>query len=485
MMKILDRYIIKIFLEPFAFIFSVLFFILMVNVIWTKMGEIFGKGLTYGELGKVLFYMSATVIPLCLPLTILLGALMMFGNLGERYELTAMKSAGISLTRIMKPLFGIVVGLSFVLFLFQNNIAPSFQRKAKNMLKNIRITRPALNFTAGQFINQIPNYTVKFDKISGENNEIIEGILVHKTTNVYSEQQTIIAKNGIFKQSEENKNFLKLTLYNGFIYEDDYRDLNYEQRFRQPNQSIKFDTLTQYLDISEIMNSDIDKESITDDVRFQTYNQINKTIDIKKKENSDVMNVINHAMLSYTGLYSNTISDKMMNKKTKPQYDLSKVKKEQRLEALYQAYQRIENLKTEKQLKESQILGIIKSYNSIIMQQQRILAFSVTCFVFFLIGTSLGSIIRKGGMGLPVVIAIIIFIIFYVINLTAENFSWKGQMNPYLAAWLPNLILFPFGIWLSNKALKDSQIFDIEKYKSLLKPITQRFMKNKEHRRYQ
>lgn len=483
-MKILDRYIIKTFFGPLVFIFSVLFFILMVNVIWTKMGIIFGKGLTYAELGRVLFYMSASVIPLCLPLTILLGALMMFGNLGERYELTAMKSAGIPLTRIMRPLIFVVFGLAFILFLFQNNIAPSFQRKAENMINNIRISRPALNFTAGQFINQIPNYAVKFDKIYGENNEIIEGILVHKTTNVYNEQQSIIAKNGIFEQSKENRNFLKLTLYNGFIYEDDYKNLSYTERLRQPNQTIKFDTLTQFIDISSIMKKDINEESISDDIRFQTYNQINKTITRTKKENSNVFEIINQTLVSYIGTYASSISDKLMKKKARPQYDLSKVKKENRLDVLYKANQRIENLKYEKQLKEEQILGIIKSYNSIIMHQQRILAFSFTCLVFFIIGTSLGSIIRKGGMGLPIVIAIVIFIIFYIISLTAENFSWKGQMNPYLASWLPNLFLLPFGIWLVNKALNDSQIFDIEKYKSIIKPVTKLFIKNTEHKRY-
>lgn len=484
-MKILDRYIIKTFFGPLAFIFSVLFFILMVNVIWTKMGVIFGKGLTYTELARVLFYMSATVIPLCLPLTILLGALMMFGDLGERYELTAMKSAGISLTRIMRPLFFVVLGLAFILFLFQNNIAPSFQRKAENMIENIRISRPALNFTAGQFINQIPNYAVKFDKISGENNEIIEGILVHKTTNTYNEQQSIIAKNGIFEQSKENRNFLKLTLYNGFIYEDDYKNLSYSERLRQPNQTIKFDTLTQFLDISSIMKKNIDDENITDDIRFQTYNQIDKTIERTKKENDDILETINHSILSYTSTYASSISDELMKKKVESQYDLSKVKQENKLEALYLAYQRIENLKAEKQFKEEQILGVVKSYNSMIMHQQRILAFSFTCLVFFLIGTSLGSIIRKGGVGLPIVIAIVIFIIFYVISLTAENFSWKGLMDPYLASWLPNLILLPFGIWFINKALNDSQIFDIEKYKSILKPILKLFVKNREHQRYQ
>lgn len=120
-----------------------------------------------------------------------------------------------------------------------------------------------------------------------------------------------------------------------------------------------------------------------------------------------------------------------------------------------------------------------------VMYQQRIFAYSLTCVIFFMIGASLGSIIRKGGMGLPVVIAIIIFIIFYVMNLTVENLSWKGRLDPYLAAWLPNFILLPFAIWLTVNALSDSQLFDIEKYKALLKPLTKPFQKKREHARYQ
>ncbi|WPC14958.1 LptF/LptG family permease [Riemerella anatipestifer] len=128
---------------------------------------------------------------------------------------------------------------------------------------------------------------------------------------------------------------------------------------------------------------------------------------------------------------------------------------------------------------------MLKQRSKMIMYQQRILSFSITCIIFFLIGSSLGSIIRKGGIGFPVVIAIVIFIIFYVLNLTVENLSWKGKLDPYLAAWLPNLILAPLGIWFTVKALTDSQILDAEKYKAFFKPIIQKFSKNKEHKRYQ
>jgi len=153
-----------------------------------------GKGLSYWQILKLLFYLGVNVISMVLPLTILLASIMSFGEFGERYELAAMKAAGIPLTRVMTPLLGISTVLAIMLYFFSSNIIPDFQKKAKNMLFNIAQTKPALNFTPGQFIDQIPGYMVKFDKIYGENGENIEGVFVHKKANAYENQQSIVAE---------------------------------------------------------------------------------------------------------------------------------------------------------------------------------------------------------------------------------------------------------------------------------------------------
>lgn len=428
--------------------------------------------------------MSVNVVKMVLPLTILLASIMTFGDFGERYELAAMKSAGISLTRVMVPLFGTVGLLSLMLYFFSNNIIPDFQRKAKNMMYNIAATKPAINFTPGQFINTLPGATVKFDEISGENGEFLKGVFVHKVANSYEDQRTIIAKRGKFTPAT-NKNYLKLVLYDGYIFEDNIQDKNYQDRLRQPGQSVKFDSLIEHFDVSDVINKAIEEEKITDDYQFQTYRQINKTIDKTKKDNDINLGSISSEMVQQTNNYVSYI-DKVKNagKPTEP-FKLEKLKKDKKLEVLFNAYNKIESLSKEKENRDTQIIDMIKYYNKVIMYQQRIFAYSITCIIFFLIGASLGSIIRKGGVGLPVVIAIIIFIIFYIMNLTVENLAWKGEMNPYLASWLPNMILFPFGVWLTYKALTDSQLFDVEKYKALTKPIWSKFVKEREHERYQ
>lgn len=420
-----------------------------------------------------------------LPLTILLASIMSFGEFGERYELAAMKAAGIPLTRVMTPLLGIATALAIMLFFFSNNIIPDFQKKAKNMLFNIAQTKPAINFTPGQFIDQIPGYMVKFDKIYGENGENIEGVFVHRKASIYENQRTVVAEKGKFVPAA-NKNFLKLVLHNGYVFEDAIEGKGDNVRQKQPDQSIKFDTLVNHFDISEIINKAIEKEQITDDFRFETYNQLNKTIDRSKKENELFFKNVGNEVLSQT---SSTIP--YMDTPNKPkvaakqQIKLDTVKGEKKLELIYNSYNRLETMKSTLESKKNEFSSNVKYFSKVVIHQQRMISYSVTCIIFFLIGASLGSIIRKGGMGLPVIIAIVIFIIFYVMNVAVENMSWSGKMNPYLAAWAPNFILFPFGIWMTYKALTDSQLFDAEKYKTLFKPITKRFSKSKEHKRYQ
>lgn len=485
MIKKLDGYVIKTFFGPFLFIFSVLFFIFVVNIIWIRLAQFTGKGLSYWEILKLLSYLSVIVVQLVLPLTILLSSIMTFGDFGERYELAAMKAAGISLTRIMLPLFITTLLFSGLLFVFSNNVVPDFQRKAKNMLYNITATKPALNFTPGQFIQQIPEYAVKFDKISGENGKDLTGIFIHKMATSYEDQQTIVAERGQFVPAT-NPNFLKLLLFNGHIYEDRLTGLDHNHRIKQPDQAIKFDTLVSHFDISKIIEKALESEKITDDYSFQNIIQLQNTILESKKNNGNSIGNLSYELMSQSNSFINYV-DKI-NPKTKitpPAVKLDTINTKRKQDLLYAAYSKIENVKQATIAKNPQLKDMHGFFSRVVMHQQRIVSYSLTCIIFFLIGTSLGSIIRKGGLGLPVVIAIVIFIMFYVLNLTAENMAWAGQMDPYLAAWLPNIILLPFGIWLTYKALTDSQLFDAEKYKSLFKPLINRFSRTKEHQRYQ
>lgn len=485
MPKKIDSYIIKTFLGPFFFIFSILFFLFMVNVVWIQISNLGGKGLTTWELTKFFYYMSVRVIKEVLPLTILLTSIMTIGGFGERYELAAMKSSGMSLWRIMQPLFSLSIFFAIILFLFSNYVIPDFQRKAKNMLFNIISSKPALNFTPGQFIESLPGTAIKFDEIYGENEDQLKGVFIHKTASAFDNQRTIIAKEGkIF--SEKGSNYLKLELYDGFVYEDNISKPNYRDRLKQENQTIKFDTLVSHFDISELLDQAIESEKITDDYQFHSFYQLFSTIEKGRKNQKHEHQLIADEMINHSNSYINILDKlKKNNKKIEAPFVLDTLAKEKKLEILTTAHNKIHQLQNSKNQRNDSILGITKHYVRMVIYQQQMITFATMCIVYFMIGASLGSIVRKGGFGTPVILAITIFVIFLIINLSVENLAWKGQMNPYLAVWLPNLIFAPFSIWLTYKAYTDSQIFDVEKYKALLKPILNKFIKNKEHKRYQ
>lgn len=485
MFKKLDAYIIKTFLGPFFFVFSVLFFILIVNLIWIQMFNLGGKGLSTWELIKFFFYLSVSIIKMVLPLAVLLSSIMTFGGFGERYELAAMKASGISLWRIMRPLFFTNILLAVVLFLFSNYVIPDFQRKAKNMLYNIISAKPALNFTPGQFIETIPQMAIKFDKVYGENDEFIEGVFIHKTTGAYDNQRTIVAQKGKFI-SEKGSNYLKLILYNGSIFEDNLVKSNMADRLKQENQTIKFDTLVSHIDISELLEKAIESEKVTDSYEFHTFYKLHSTIkNIRKSQQENHLNITNELINNSSShlAYIDKVSSK--KQEIREPFFLDTLQQDKKITILKNAYEKIEQLHNFKNEKNEIILDATKHYAKAVIYQQQIIAYSVMSIVFFLIGASLGSIVRKGGIGLPVILAVIIFIMFFVTNLTAENYAWKGEMNPYLAAWLPNIIFIPLSIWVVYNAFRDSQLFDIERYKILVMPIIKKFSKNKEHKRYQ
>ena len=241
-----------------------------------------------------------------------------------------------------------------------------------------------------------------------------------------------------------------------------------------------------HIDISEILDQAIESEKIVDSYEFHTFLKLFSTIDeIAKNQQENHRNIVGE-LINHSSNYINHL-DKIPqdNKTIKEPFDLDKLEKEKKSIVLKNAYEKIEQLQTLKNERNDAILNSTKVYAKAVMYQQQIIAYSVMSIIFFLVGASLGSIVRKGGVGLPVVLAIIIFVIFFIINLTAENLAWKGEMNAYLAAWLPNIVFMPVSIWLTVNALRDSQLFDIEKYKALIMPIIRRFSEKQEHKRYQ
>lgn len=487
MIKKLDWYIIRTFFGPFLFIFSVLMFIFVVQFAFNQMDKFLGKGLNLWDISKLLYYLGLDVIRLVLPLTILLSSIMTFGGFGERYELAAMKSAGISLARIMYPLFSLVVLLAIWLFYFCNTTLPENQRRARNMLINIAQTRPALNFEEGRFIKEMNPLSIKIGRKSGENDSEWDQVFIHKNASPFEDQQTIIADKGNIISKDNH--YLKIELYNGYIYQDNIKGKNLNELKKQPGNSIKFDTLTQYYDISDIIKKSLDKQSEGDNFRYKSVSELSTYIDSIKTSNTvyfkglgeNGMKLLLGETNSLDSLdyshYNEDFPFKWSNLDENTKYNLVKA-----------AINQVTLSKYELGSKATEMKAVEKFIAKMILwQQKNIISYSVTCIVFFLIGAPLGSIIRKGGVGLPVVVAIIIFIIFYILGLYMENLAKNQVINAYWASWIPNAIFLPVGIFLTIKSMRDSELFDVDNYLKPFKRFISKFIKQKklEHSRYQ
>lgn len=485
MLKKLDWYTIKTFFGPFIFIFSVLFFIFMVQFAWQEMDKFTGKGLALMDIAKLLFYLGLSVIQLVMPLTVLLSSIMTFGGFGERYELAAMKSTGISLGRIMLPLFILITLLSFGLYLFSNSVVPQSQRKARNMLLNIARTKPAVNLEPGVFVMGIPGINMKIDDKSGENGEFIKGVFIHIDASAYEDQRTIIANNGVIEPAADRR-FLKLALYDGFLYDDEIKNLSRQKLQHQPMRQVKFDTMVQYIDVSELVEKAIEEESVTDHYKFMNSADLMNRIDTLYIENNKFYQQVYQerlASLMPISTLDSLENKNLANKPLKPFESYSESDKERAItNAIYDLDRDISSYAIQK----DEIIGRTKFLARHILVLVRNYSNSLMCIVFFLIGAPLGAIIRKGGIGMPVVVAIVIFILFYIIYMYSENLSKNGVIDPYFGAWLPVILFFPVGIFFTIQAVRDSEIFNIESY---LKPFQKVFSifgnKKKEHVRYQ
>ncbi|MDR2121525.1 MAG: LptF/LptG family permease [Flavobacteriaceae bacterium] len=487
MIKKLDWYIIRTFFGPFLFIFSVLMFIFVVQFAFTQMDKFVGKGLNIWDITKLLYYLGLDVIRMVLPLTILLSSIMAFGGFGERYELAAMKSAGISLARIMYPLFGFVFVMACWLFYFCNTTLPDNQRRARNMLTNIAQTRPALNFEEGRFIKEMDPFSIKIEKKSGENGSEWEQVFIHKNASSFEDQQTIIAERGSIV-SKDNY-YLKLELYNGYVYQEDVKGKRLRELQRQPGSSIKFDTLTQFFDISDFIQKSLDRESGGDNFRYKSFVELGIYIDSIKTSNTKYYKEL--ANNSTLVLFGNTEPlDSLDYRKYKENlpFDWNKLKDSTKFELVRSAISQVNMAKGELETKKSEINDVGNFIAKMILwQHKNMVSYSLTCIVFFLIGAPLGAIIRKGGIGMPVIVAVIIFIIFYVLGLYTENLAKNQIFNPYWASWFPNAVFLPLGIFLTIKSMRDSELFDIDNYLEPVKKFIRKFKKQKniEHSRYQ
>ena len=459
-MKILDKYLLKTFLTTFTTVFVILFFIFILQTVWLFISELAGKDLDLLMIIKFLAFSMPRIVPLVLPLSILLSSIMTFGNLAENYEFAAMKSSGISLQRAMRSLTVFIILLSIVAFLFSNNVIPYAEYKFINFRKNIAQVKPALAIAEGQF-SDVGFYNIKVNKKTGDNGNILTGVTIHKKSNVGDGSKTVIkARDGELISSEQSS-ILQLVLNDGFYYEDIVPE-KYEDRSKMPFIKSSFKKHIINIDLSELNNVDVNDESVANTNTMLTVNELSYTLDsLNKNLKNDIISFSenSNARIRIPG---NTKRKEFKIENSFPEDILSLYTKEQQIEILRIATSTISSTVYSIDTSKTELENKQKNINKHLLAFYDKFVIVFACFLMFFIGAPLGAIIRKGGLGLPIVFAILIFITFHFINSFGKRIAQENEMSPFLGAWLSSILLSPLAIILTYRATNDIGLINVD-----------------------
>ncbi|MFD0842116.1 LptF/LptG family permease [Flaviramulus multivorans] len=465
-MKILDRYILTTYLKTFISVFVILMLIFILQTIWLYIKELAGKDLDIMVIVKFLVYFMPKLIPLVLPLTILLSSIMVFGSFAENYEFAAMKSTGISLQRAMSGLSIFIVFLAIVTFFFSNNVIPWAELNSYNLRRNIAKLKPAMLLAEGQF-NEVGNYNIKFADKSGERDQYLEDVTIHiKGNDGRTNATTIKSKTGELA-SEKDSNVLKLILLDGHYYSDvSPKDL--KARNKKPFAKSSFEKKIINIDLSQLNNVDFDEKSQTDKYNMLNVVGLNKTIDSLVDKNKDEHEIFAKNLHQRSHLLNSSFPTSI-NSGSPPVNDsifignlLDVFNTKKKVELTDAATRGMSSSKQVITAKKDSLKISQEWLNRHIISLHEKFALGFACIILFFVGAPLGALIRKGGIGLPMVIAILLFLTYHFIGIFATNSAKKGGFNPVLASWFSTLVMLPLGVFLTRRATADKGLFDFD-----------------------
>jgi len=436
--------------------------IFILQSVWVYIAELAGKDLDLNVIIKFLLFVSPRVVVLVLPLTVLLVSIMVFGDFAENYEFAAMKSTGISLQRAMRSLSLFIVFISIVSFFFSNNIIPSAEYNFFNLRRNIARVKPAMAIAEGQF-NQLQDINIKVSKKNGDKGQFLNDVIIHqKKGNTFGNFTVIKSKTGEFISSEES-DILQLILYDGNYY-DELQPANYQKRTKnRPIVKSRFDKYVINIDISDFNNIDFEKKDASSRYNMLGVNELEKTIDslykVEKKSNNAFAKkmLVKSKIKNLSKNYKFQLNDSIL----KVNDVLKLFSDAKKIELLNYSINSLKNITEELKVKKKSSQIATANINKHIIAYHDKFTLGIICIVLFFVGAPLGALIRKGGIGLPLVIAILIFLSYHFISIFAKNSSEDNSLNPIFATWLGILIMFPFSIYLTNRATRDRSLIDL------------------------
>ncbi len=471
------------FIPMFLMTFCICLFIVLMQFLWRYIDELVGKGLEISVIAELFFYAALTMVPMALPLAILLASLMLFGNLGERFELTAMKSSGISLLKVMSPLIILISMISVGAFFFQNNVLPKSQVKMWTLLFSMRQKSPELDIPEGVFYDQITGYNL-FVKQKNRATGVLYDLMIYNMSSGFNNANIILADSGKMSFTSDKKH-LFLKLWNGESFEN-LRDQQISQgnvpyrreSFSEKEILIPFDANFNRMDDSGMRNQYIGKDIA--ELRH-SIDSINLRIDSVGSQYAQHLLDINYAGINrHKKLQEQKATSKPENREyqTNTPVDVDSVFKGRNLRdrQRYVSYaiERANQSKNEFEFKSYSLTDDKKTIIRHEIELQKKFTLSFACLIFFFIGAPLGAIIRKGGIGMPIVISVFLFIFYYIIDNAGYKLARDGRVEVWEGIWASSAVLLPLGIFLTYKAVNDSSVFKPEVYIDMLKKLTGR-----------
>ena len=468
-MKRLDLFILKAFLQLLAATFFICLFIFMMQYTWRYIDELIGKGLSAQILAQFFWYMALTMVPAALPLGVLLASLITFGNMGENLELLSMKAAGIPLLRILQPLIILTVMVCGISFYFQNRVAPEATKQLGALLYSMKQKSPELEIPEGVFYSEIPGYNIFVERKDIESG-MLYGVMIYNNGSTQNETQIVLADSARL-QSTADKMHLMLTLYSGERFRNmDARSANMmkasvpymRETFLHEVDLIEFDANFNVMDASlfagnastkDLHNIRLSIDSLTqqiDSLGTSLYAQERRTVMVRDLNEGREDSVA------------------VVAKVEKP-LSLDSILHSMNHEELQSTYRNLAS-KVRQLQAEYEFRAIITDESNRVLRLHHIEAhrkftLSLSCLIFFFIGAPLGAIIRKGGLGVSVIVSVGIFIFYYIVNAAGEKMAKTGQWYVPFGLWLSSMVLVPVGCFLTYKSNQDSAVFNIEGYR--------------------
>ena len=459
-MKILDKYILKFYLSRFISVFAICFLIFIIQTFWLYIDELAGKGLDIFTIGKFFIYFSPKLVPLVLPLSILLASLTTYGTLSENYEFIAMKSNGISIIRSMVALLIFHIFLGIGSFYFSNHVVTYGELKSYNLRKNLAKLKPTLSIREGIF-NDIGNMNIKVSRKYGDNEQYLEDIILHNISDDEINRLVIKAESGEVRN--ENDNYLQLILKNGNRYEEVIASTASAKQ-KYPHTRSSFEEYTLNIDISDFNNVDLEEETYRSTYKMQKINQLKEssdTLSLKFSQDKDVFAesfILGHTIRKLPNLNPNQIElegsyidQSFLQLLNNPEtYEVNGVLS-MADEEIDMYLRQLSNKKKTFFLQQK----LINLHNLTIRERYSLI---FACIFLFLIGASLGAIIRKGGLGLPLVLSIVIFLTYHYIGVFGRNAAEDSSISPFIGSWISTFTIAPFAIYLTMLVSTDRVI---------------------------